>query len=162
MSEVSFRYIGTIHSPYTTVAEMPIQPSGALGIAGRVEVFSGFAEGLKDLSGFSHIYLVYHFHAATTMQLSVVPFLDSQEHGVFATRAPSRPNPLGLSVVRLREVRGNILLVENLDVLDGTPLLDIKPYIPAFDHWDVESTGWLSQKGLMAKAMQSDERFTRK
>jgi len=162
MNEISFRYIGTIRSPYTTLAEMPIQPRGALGIAGRVEILPEFAAGLKDLAGFSHIHLVYHFHAAPAMQLSVVPFLDSQERGVFATRAPSRPNPLGLSVVRLREVRGNILLVENLDVLDGTPLLDIKPYIPAFDHWDVESTGWLAQKGLMAETTRSDERFTRK
>jgi tRNA-Thr(GGU) m(6)t(6)A37 methyltransferase TsaA len=160
MSDIVFRQIGTIHSPYANTVEMPIQPRGALGINGRVEVFPEFAEGLKDLSGFSHIYLVYHFHRTTEMRLSVVPFLDSQARGVFATRAPTRPNPLGLSVVRLREIRGNVLLVENVDVLDGTPLLDIKPYVPAFDHWHVASTGWLEHKGLQAQAAKSDERFT--
>ena len=149
MSDITFRQIGTIYSPYTNTTAMPIQPRGALGVTGRVEVLPEFAEGLKDVSGFSHIYLIYHFHIAPGMRLYVVPFLDSAERGVFATRAPTRPNPLGLSVVRLREVCGNVLLVENLDVLDGTPLLDIKPYVPAFDHWDVESTGWLAQKGLL-------------
>ncbi|MGD2064243.1 MAG: tRNA (N6-threonylcarbamoyladenosine(37)-N6)-methyltransferase TrmO [Nitrospirota bacterium] len=160
MSDIAFRPIGTIYSPYASTADMPIQPRGALGIAGRVEVLPELAEGLKDLSGFSHIYLLYHFHKTTEMRLSVVPFLDSQARGVFATRAPTRPNPLGLSVVRLREVRGNVLMVENVDVLDGTPLLDIKPYVPAFDHWDVESTGWLAHRGLQAQATKSDERFT--
>ena len=160
MSDIAFRPIGTIYSPYASTADMPIQPRGALGIAGRVEVFSELTEGLKDLSGFSHIYLLYHFHRTTEMRLAVVPFLDSQARGVFATRAPTRPNPLGLSVVRLREVRGNVLIVENVDVLDGTPLLDIKPYVPAFDHWDVEATGWLADKGLQAQATKSDARFT--
>ena len=160
MSDIAFRQIGTIYSPYASTADMPIQPRGALGIPGRVEVFPEFAEGLKDLSGFSHLYLLYHFHRTMEMQLSVVPFLDSQARGVFATRAPTRPNPVGLSVVRLREVRGNMLLVENLDILDGTPLIDIKPYVPAFDCWDVESTGWLGHKGPQAEATKSDDRFT--
>jgi tRNA-Thr(GGU) m(6)t(6)A37 methyltransferase TsaA len=160
MKAIVFRQIGTIYSPYTSTAGMPIQPRGALRVAGRVEVFPEYAEGLKDLPGFSHIYLLYQFHVASSMRLCVVPFLDSQPRGVFATRAPARPNPLGLSVVRLREVRGNVLLVENLDVLDGTPLLDIKPYVPAFDHWDVESTGWLAEKGHRAGSAASDQRFT--
>ena len=160
MSDIVLRQIGTIHSPYPSTADMPIQPRGALGVAGRVEVLAEFAAGLKDLSGFSHIYLVYHFHRATQMRLSVVPFLDSQARGVFATRAPTRPNPVGLSIVRLREVRGNVLLVENVDILDGTPLLDIKPYVPAFDHWDVDATGWLQDKELPAEATKSDGRFT--
>jgi len=161
MTNIAFGQIGTIRSPHTKAAETPIQPRGALGVTGRVEVFREFAEGLNDLSGFSHIYLLYHFHRASGMRLRVVPFLDSEQRGVFATRAPVRPNALGLSVVRLREVRGSVLIVENLDVLDGTPLLDIKPYVPAFDHWDVESTGWLAQKGLLAGSTRADERFTR-
>jgi tRNA-Thr(GGU) m(6)t(6)A37 methyltransferase TsaA len=161
MTEIAFRQIGTIHSPHARAADMPIQPRGALGIRGRVEVFPEFVEGLRDLSGFSHIHLLYQFHAASGVRLSVVPFLDSESRGVFATRAPARPNALGLSVVRLREVRGNILLVENLDVLDGTPLLDLKPYVPAFDHWEVESTGWLEGRGFLARTTRGDDRFTR-
>jgi tRNA-Thr(GGU) m(6)t(6)A37 methyltransferase TsaA len=161
MSEIAFRQIGTIYSPYTSTSEMPIQPRGALGVAGRVEVLPEYADGLTDLSGFSHIYLLYVFHVTAGMQLCVVPFLDSQQHGVFATRAPTRPNPLGLSVVRLREVRDNVLVVENLDVLDGTPLLDIKPYVPAFDHWDVDSTGWLTHQHHRAAATPADGRFGR-
>jgi len=161
MTAIAFRQIGTIYSPYCITTDMPIQPRGALGVAGRVEVFPEYAEGLKDLAGFSHIHLLYQFHDAPGMQLSVVPFLDSEKRGVFATRAPTRPNPLGLSVVRLREVRGNVLLVENVDMLDGTPLLDIKPYVPAFDHWDVDSTGWLEQKLHGTAATRSDRRFTR-
>jgi len=161
MTDIIFRQIGTIHSPYTNAAEMPIQPRGALGVTGCVEVFPAFVEGLNDLSGFSHIYLLYYLHLVSGMRLRVVPFLDSEQHGVFATRAPTRPNALGLSVVHLCEVRGTVLLVENLDVLDGTPLLDIKPYVPAFDHWDVESTGWLAQKGFLTEAKRADDRFTR-
>jgi tRNA-Thr(GGU) m(6)t(6)A37 methyltransferase TsaA len=160
MSDLSLRPIGTIHSPYTSLAEMPIQPRGALGVVGRVELLPELAEGLRDLAGFSHIYLLYHFHRAPGMRLSVVPFLDTEPRGVFATRAPTRPNPIGLSVVRLREVRGNVLVVENIDVLDGTPLLDIKPYVPAFDHWDVEATGWLEHRGPQTEATRSDQRFT--
>jgi tRNA-Thr(GGU) m(6)t(6)A37 methyltransferase TsaA len=159
LGEIAFRRIGTIHSPYTSTAAMPIQPGGALGVVGHVEVLPEYVEGLDDLSGFSHIYLLYQFHLAPAVRLRVVPFLDSDPHGVFATRAPARPNPLGLSVVRLREVRGNVLVVENLDVVDGTPLLDIKPYVPVFDHWDVESSGWLAGKGSAAGGARSDERF---
>jgi tRNA-Thr(GGU) m(6)t(6)A37 methyltransferase TsaA len=140
---------------------MPIQPRGALGVAGRAEVLPEYADGLKDLAGFSHIYLLYFFHGASGLHLRVVPFLDSQQRGVFATRAPTRPNPLGLSVVRLREIRDNVLEVENLDVLDGTPLLDIKPYVPAFDHWDVESIGWLTHQQHRAGVTPSDDRFRR-
>jgi tRNA (adenine37-N6)-methyltransferase len=161
MNDICFRQIGTIRSPHTSAASMPIQPQGAVGVAGRVEVYPEFAEGLEDLSGFSHIFLLYHFHEASGMQLSVIPFLDAKQRGVFATRAPTRPNPVGLSVVRLREVRRNVLFVENLDVLDGTPLIDIKPYVPVFDHWEVDSTGWLGTKGHRAETARSDERFTR-
>jgi tRNA-Thr(GGU) m(6)t(6)A37 methyltransferase TsaA len=161
MNDIIFRRIGTIYSPYMTTADMPIQPRGAIGVAGRVEVFPEFSEGLADVAGFSHIYLLYHFHMVAEARLRVVPFLDAERRGVFATRAPARPNPLGLSVVRLREVRGDILLVENIDVLDGTPLLDIKPYVPVFDHWEVESTGWLAEKGFLARTMRADDRFNR-
>ena len=142
-------------------AGMPIQPTGAGGICGTVEVFPEFAPGLKDLDGFSHIILLYHFHRSGAPELVVEPFLDSQPRGVFATRAPKRPKPIGISVVRLTKIVANILHIENVDILDGTPLLDIKPYVPAFDHHQVERFGWLERTSQHAQQAVSDERFTK-
>jgi tRNA-Thr(GGU) m(6)t(6)A37 methyltransferase TsaA len=131
--KVLFQPIGTIHTPFTKREGMPIQPSRAKDTRGTVEVLPEYAEGLADLEGFSHIFLLYHFHRSTGHRLKVVPFLDAEEHGVFATRAPSRPNALGLSLVGLISIEENLLSVEGVDILDGTPLLDIKPYVPEFD-----------------------------
>lgn len=124
-----------------------------------MEVFEDYQAGLKDLDGFSHIILLYHFHAGEGYKLEVVPFLDDQSHGVFATRAPRRPNAIGLSVVRLVGVQGNILRIENVDILDGTPLLDIKPYVPSFDAATEVRTGWLKSIGTEASDHESDDRF---
>jgi tRNA-Thr(GGU) m(6)t(6)A37 methyltransferase TsaA len=157
MATLSYQPIGIIHSPFQGIENVPIQPRAASGIRGTVEVSPEFAAGLQDLDGFSHIILLYHFHRVTQCRLLVTPFLDRQVRGVFATRAPSRPNPIGLSVVRLLAVRGNILDIENVDIVDGTPLLDIKPYVPEFDHFEVDRTGWLSQAELEGK--RSDGRF---
>jgi tRNA-Thr(GGU) m(6)t(6)A37 methyltransferase TsaA len=159
MTDIVVTPIGVIHSPFATAAGVPIQPRAAIGVAGQVVVFPEFSEGLDDLAGFSHVYLLYHFHLAGKSQLKVVPFLDSEPRGVFATRAPSRPNRIGLSIVRLRELCGNTLLVENVDIVDGTPLVDIKPYVPAFDHWDAESIGWLSRRSTSLPAARADGRF---
>ena len=138
---------------------MPIQPVAAQGVKGHIEVLPEYREGLKDLGGFSHIILLYYFHQAGTPHLSVIPFLDFRSRGVFATRAPSRPNPIGLSVVRLLGVDGEKLEIENVDVLDGTPLLDIKPFVPEFDYNDDVKIGWLEAvKGQMA-GKSADERF---
>ena len=156
---ISYQPIGTIHSPFEGIEKVPIQPAAAIGIRGTVKVFSEFAAGLQDVQGFSHIILLYHFHRVTQARLTVVPFLDDRPRGVFATRAPSRPNPIGLSIVRLLGIEGNLLHVENLDIVDGTPLLDIKPYVPAFDHNDVERTGWLESTGTRVKETTSDDRF---
>ena len=156
---ISYRPIGTIHSPFDGIENVPIQPAAASGIRGTVEVSAEFAAGLQDLSGFSHIILLYHFHRTTQARLTIVPFLDDQPRGVFATRAPSRPNPIGLSIVRLVGIEGNLLHVENLDIVDGTPLLDIKPYVPAFDHNEAERTGWLDTTGAKVKETRSDDRF---
>jgi tRNA (adenine37-N6)-methyltransferase len=161
MKDIVFSTIGTIHSPHKKLAGMPIQPRAAIGIRGEVTILPEFVEGLADLEGFSHVYLLYHLHRAARCRLRVTPFLDSKPRGVFATRAPSRPNPLGLSIVRLREVRGSTLVVENIDILDGTPLIDIKPYAPAFDHWEVDSVGWLKEKGDSLPTARSDDRFRR-
>jgi tRNA (adenine37-N6)-methyltransferase len=134
--------IGVVHSPHKRAQETPIQPVYARGIAGRAEIFPEFAEGLRDIEGFSHLHLLYLFHVAGPMRLSVQPFLEDAFHGVFATRAPGRPNPIGLSLVRLVRREGNILHLGDVDLLDGTPLLDIKPYIKRFDVREDVRCGW--------------------
>lgn len=155
----SFQPIGTIHSPFTDTHNVPIQPTAAAGVRGSIEVSSEVAEGLKDLAGFSHVILLYHFHRVTQTRLMVVPFLDDVPRGVFATRAPSRPNPIGLSIVRLLGIEGNTMEIENVDIVDGTPLLDIKPYVPAFDHQEAERVGWLTRSGDRVAETKSDGRF---
>jgi tRNA (adenine37-N6)-methyltransferase len=159
MMTISYEPIGIIHSPFKGIENVPIQPGAAGGIRGTVEVFAEFVTGLRDLEGFSHVILLYHFHRVTQTRLVVVPFLDRESRGVFATRAPSRPNPIGLSVVRLLSVEGNVLRIDNVDIVDGTPLLDIKPYVPQFDHYQVERTGWLASAGGNVEGMRSDDRF---
>ena len=151
--------IGIIHSPFKEVKGMPIQPVGARGIAGQIEIFTDLQTGLKDLEGFSHIFVLYHFHRAAGYSLLVKPFLDKVDHGVFATRVPKRPNSIGLSILRLVRVEDNMIHVENLDILDGTPVLDIKPYVPQFDAWDADRVGWFTGKAENAQFHRADERF---
>ncbi|NQT92738.1 MAG: tRNA (N6-threonylcarbamoyladenosine(37)-N6)-methyltransferase TrmO [Lentisphaerae bacterium] len=157
--EIVCRQIGVIHSPWQELKGMPIQPPGAAGVKGRVEVAAEYVEGLKDLDGFSHIILLYHFHRVTGIQLTVIPFMDTEPRGVFSTRAPKRPNPIGMSIVGLLRVEGNVLHVEDIDVLDGTPLLDVKPYVPEFDHRSNVRTGWLSRTTDGVATKRSDDRF---
>ena len=159
MMEVKYRPIGTIHSPFQDTQGMPIQPPGATNIRGTIELLPELVEGLKDLEGFSHIILLYHFHRVEGSRLVITPFMDSEPHGVFATRAPKRPNPIGLSVVKLVGIEGHILHIENVDVLDGTPLLDIKPYVPEFDQPPVARVGWLGQAKGRVQSKRSDSRF---
>ncbi len=151
--------IGIIHSPFQKLNDMPIQPTGATGVEGSIEVLDEFQDGLADLDGFSHIILLYHFHRSDSFNLQVVPFMDSEERGLFSTRAPKRPNSIGLSIVKLDRVEDNILYVKNIDVLDGTPLLDIKPYIPEFDAQEGVRTGWFRQSRETVSSHRSDERF---
>ena len=146
MRGIEYKAIGIIRSPYQSLSGMPIQPAGAEGVAGTVEIDAQYREGIKDLSGFSHIILIYHFHMAKRPSLLTRPYMDDEPHGIFATRYPARPNPIGISVVRLVKVEECVLHIEDVDILDGTPLLDIKPYVPEFDVRQVESTGWLSEK----------------
>ena len=143
--EFVMKPIGVIHSPFADKSQTPIQPSRSQA-AGQVEVYPEFAEGLQDVEGFSHIILLYVFHCSSGYTLRVKPFLDDQPHGLFATRYPCRPNPIGLSVVRLLARRNNVLEIEGVDVLDGTPLLDIKPYVPEFDARADVQTGWYAQR----------------
>lgn len=151
--------IGFLQTPFKDIQNMPIQPSGAQGVPGKLILKPQFVEGIKDLDGFSHIYLIYLFHKADAYQLTVTPFLDAEQHGVFATRAPKRPNPIGLSVVRLLSIKENVLNLENVDIVDGTPVLDVKPYIPSFDQPQNVRVGWLEGNGEHAKTKRSDDRF---
>ncbi len=139
---VTFRVIGTIHSNHVAAEDTPIQPAFARGCLGWVELRPEFAEGLRDLEGFSHVYLLYHLHRAGPPRLSVKPFLQDVERGVFATRAPCRPNAIGLSIVELLGREDAILRLDGVDVLDGTPLLDIKPYVARFDRVETTRNGW--------------------
>jgi tRNA-Thr(GGU) m(6)t(6)A37 methyltransferase TsaA len=143
MRRFTLHPIGIVHTPFTEPSEVPIQAARSKA-TGRVEVYPEYAPGLQDLDGFSHIILVYWFHRAEDVSLAVRPFLDDQPRGLFATRYPARPNPIGLSAVELMRVDGCTLHVRALDVLDGTPLLDIKPFVPAFDHRPGAQVGWLT------------------
>ncbi len=157
--KIEFEPIGIIHTPFSSREGMPVQPAGAAGVKGTVEVFEKYREGLDDLDGFSHVILLYHFHRSEGFKLRVVPFLDSQLRGLFSTRAPRRPNPIGLSVLRLDRIEGGILHVQNVDILDGTPLLDIKPYVPEFDGQTEVRTGWLEGCRKALTERRSDDRF---
>lgn len=156
---IVFEPIGIIFTPFHTNENMPIQTTGAKGIKGRIEVKKEFAAGLIDLNGFSHIILIYYFHKSIGFELQITPFLDNKKHGVFSTRAPKRPNPIGISVVKLIAVNNNILDIENVDIIDGTPLLDIKPYISEFDIHKVEEYGWIKGKTSDVNETKSDDRF---
>jgi tRNA (adenine37-N6)-methyltransferase len=142
---ISLISIGSIHSPFSDPAQAPIQAARSTA-TGSVEVFPQFAEGLRDLDEFSHIFLLYLIDCPHGYDLSVKPFLDDQEHGIFATRYPCRPNPIGLSLVRLLRVDGNRLDIEGVDMLDGSPLLDIKPYVPDFDLRENVQIGWYGRR----------------
>lgn len=156
---LNYEPIGIIHSPFHTVEDMPIQPTSQASKPGVVEIYSQYAEALKDLDGFSHIYLIYHFHRVASSKLIITPFLDTQPRGLFATRAPCRPNPIGLSLVQLSHIEGNRLHVVRLDILDQTPLLDIKPYIPEFEPRQNFRVGWVSQAKEQVRNRKSDQRF---
>ncbi len=156
---VTLEPIGIIHTPFKTKEGMPIQSIGAKGIKGQIELNEEFVPGLADLDGFSHIILIYYFHKSTGFELLTIPFLDDTPRGVFATRAPKRHNPIGLSVVRILKIEKNIIYVENVDMLDETPLLDIKPYIPDFDIHKTEKIGWIENKTESLNKNKSDRRF---
>lgn len=160
MDKLCYRPIGIIHSPFKSCKGTPIQPGGAIGVKAEVEIFSEYVDGLQDLGGFSHIILLYHCHLSRAYKLKVKPFLDDTEHGLFATRAPARPNPIGMSLVRLMGIENAILFVQDIDIVDQTPLLDIKPFVPDFDVRKATKTGWLENKGANVEKLSDDGRFT--
>lgn len=161
MNDIRYKPIGIIHSPFKEAKGTPIQATAAIDIKGTIEVFPEYSEGLQDLENFSHIFLIYHFHLSKKMALRVKPFMDDKKHGIFAIRAPSRPNPIGISVVRLDRIENNTLYVKDVDIIDGTPLLDIKPYVAEFDIRDNTKKGWLNDQVYKLDKTKDDERFTK-
>lgn len=159
MEPLTFTPIGVIHTPFKTPKGTPIQPKGGQGVQGQIELDPAYAEGLDGLDGFSHIILLFYCHQAQPFSLRVKPFLDDEKHGLFATRAPSRPNAIGLSIVELVEIQGTTLMIQNVDMLDGTPLLDIKPYVPAFDERPNARFGWLEKHVHRLDETRDDGRF---
>jgi tRNA (adenine37-N6)-methyltransferase len=161
MGVVTFKQIGVIRSPFNEPKDTPIQPTAAAGIKGSIELLPEYTQALKDLEGFSHIILLYYFHLSKEYSSLVKPFLDSALRGVFATRSPSRPNNIGLSVVQLVGIKDNVLYIEDVDIIDGTPLLDIKPYVPDFDIREVKRFGWLESNIHKLPGTKDDGRFTK-
>lgn len=160
MEIITFQSIGIINTPFKEPRGTPIQPGAARGAAGTVTLLPPYMDGLQDLEGFSHIFLIYYFHLSKDFTLKVKPFLDDQLRGVFATRAPARPNPIGLSLVRLESVQGDRLQILDADMVDGTPLLDIKPFVPAFDCAADVRIGWLAKNLEQLRAARDDGRFS--
>lgn len=160
MKDIVYKPIGIIRSPFKSAQGTPIQPAGATGVEGKVKLLPEYSRGLLDLDGFSHIILIYHFHLAQEGEICVEPYMDKETHGVFATRSPTRPNKLGMSVVELMKIDGPILHVKDLDILDNTPLLDIKPYVRKFDQPGSTVEGWLEKRIHKLQGARSDGRFS--
>ncbi len=159
MSELCYQPIGVIHSPFKEPKNVPIQSTASKGTKGTIEIFPKYVEGLRDLEGFSHIILIYHFHLVRNCSLTVKPFLDDKCHGVFATRSPSRPNKIGISIVRLNKIENNTLYIQDVDILDETPLIDIKPFVPEFDSRNDVEIGWFKEKINKLTLVRDDGRF---
>ncbi|MEF8808156.1 tRNA (N6-threonylcarbamoyladenosine(37)-N6)-methyltransferase TrmO [Natronomonas sp.] len=162
MSEDHLGYepIGVIRTAFESPEGMPIQPVGDAAVEGTVELEEAYADGLRDLDGFTHCILLYHFHASDdAASMEVEPFLNDEKRGVFATRAPQRPNPIGLSVVEIESITDETVTVNGIDVVDQTPLLDIKPFVPEFDVPADVDTGWLTASESTIHSKEADERF---
>ncbi len=159
MSDIVFHPIGVIHSPFTQQQGTPIQSALAGETAGWIDVAPAYATALQDLREFERIWVIYHLDRTADFKPLVTPYLDTAEHGLFATRSPARPNPIGMSVLRLRAIAGTRIDVAGIDILDGTPLLDIKPYVPDFDAFRPSQAGWFDRVGT--RKAEADSRFVR-
>ncbi len=159
MNQIKYRPIGTIYTPFKESKGTPIQPSASRGVKARIEIFPQFEKGLKDLDGFSHIILLYHMHKAKKYKLQSKPYMDDKKRGIFAIRAPSRPNSIGLSVVRLKKIEDNIIHIQDVDILNETPLLDIKPLVGEFDKRGEIKTGWLEDNVHKLHHTSDDGRY---
>lgn len=156
---IVFNPIGTIHTPHKQREGAPIQPAAASTFKGTVELLPEYTEALEDLDGFERIILIYHFHLSNGFNLKVKPFLDKVKRGLFATRAPRRPNQIGISIVKLLKVEGNILQIQGVDMVDNTPLIDIKPYVPIFDSFAQSKAGWVDLTNNDIESVKADKRF---
>ncbi|WGM88534.1 MAG: tRNA (N6-threonylcarbamoyladenosine(37)-N6)-methyltransferase TrmO [Candidatus Bathyarchaeum tardum] len=161
MDKIVYKPLGVVYSPFEKPQDVPIQSAAAKGVKGTIQIHQDYINGLKDLDGFSHLILIYHFHLAKPYSLQVKPFLDQKLHGLFSTRAPSRPNPIGISVVRLEKIEKNILHIQDVDIVNKTPLLDIKPYVPSFDQRNTEKIGWLTKNINKLSSTRDDGRFAK-
>jgi tRNA (adenine37-N6)-methyltransferase len=159
LPEIRYHPIGIVHSPFKKREGTPIQSVASGETEAIIEIFPEYLEGLADLENFSHIYVLYHLHLIREKKLTVVPFLDTKPHGIFATRSPARPNPIGLSVVCLEKISGNNIYIKNIDILDGTPVLDIKPYVSRFDVFKTTNNGWLADNFRKIRKQRDDGRF---
>lgn len=159
MEHVSYTPIGVVRSPFTAVAGMPLQTIAAAEVVGLVEIDPAYADGLADLDGFTHLWLLTQLHERGAASMKITPFLDVQPRGVFATRSPRRPNPIGLSLVRLLRVERATLHIAEIDLLDGTPVLDIKPYVPLFDTRPDAAIGWFATSIAQVFTRRADDRF---
>ncbi len=158
--QITINPIGIIHTPFNDIKGMPIQPLAAKGVKGHIELFPKYIEGLTDIEKFSHITLLYHLHKINGYDLLVKPFMDNKEHGIFATKSPKRPNAIGLSTVKLLGIENNIIHIEMVDMFNGTPLIDIKPFFSKFDNRTNTKSGWLdNQENIPIRELRSDERF---
>lgn len=155
---IEFTAIGFAKTAYKDISDMPIQGAGIANNLAQIVINEELQAGLQDLADFSHIYVIFHLHKMGQSALTVIPFLDTKPHGIFATRSPKRPNPIGLSIAEIDHIEGNIIFVKDIDLLDGTPILDIKPYIQAFDNIKHTKDGWYEQ-GMDPKTTRSDDRF---
>lgn len=160
MESIIINPIGVIRTPHKDIKNMPIQPLAAEGIKGQIELLPEYVGGLKDLEGFSHITLIYRFHKIEGFELEVIPFMDTEMRGIFSCKAPKRPNAIGISTVKLLSIERNIIHIEQVDMLDETPLIDIKPFFPKYDNRDNVLIGWLEKnKDIPVEKMRADERF---
>lgn len=160
LETIQINPIGIIYTPHKDVKNVPIQPIAADEYEGRIELLPEYVDGLKDLEGFSHITLFFHFHKIKGFELQVIPFMDTVKRGIFACKSPKRPNAIGLSTVKLIRIENNILYIQQVDILDGTPLIDIKPFFPKYDNRIDAKAGWLDAKGnIPLENMRADERF---
>lgn len=158
--KISLDVIGKIKTPWLTIENMPIQPTGAKSVKGIIELFPEYSKGLKDIEGFSHIILIYQLHLVTEPQLEVIPFMDTKSKGIFATRSPKRPNKIGISIVEIEKVEGTKIHILDVDMINDSPLLDIKPFFEEFDNRFNTKKGWLENKKIQNKDhFKSDNRF---
>ncbi|MCF7886579.1 MAG: tRNA (N6-threonylcarbamoyladenosine(37)-N6)-methyltransferase TrmO [Candidatus Marinimicrobia bacterium] len=162
MDKITYKPIGKINTPFKRGKGTPIQPPAGKGIEGKIKLYPEYQKGLKDLDGFSHIILLYHMHKAKKYKLLAKPYMDNKTKGIFAIRAPSRPNPIGFSIVKLTKIKNNILYIQDLDILDETPLLDIKPWVGEFDDRENIKTGWLEDNVHKLHKTSADGRFEKK